>query len=56
MATDSLRQRRPIPGDGPVVKEKVQEEHPGGDAKYGGPKQVLRLLVIMAYWLATSTS
>lgn len=56
MESETLRQRKPIPGARPVAKEKVQEEHPGGDAKYGGPKQVLRLLLIMAYWLATCSS
>jgi len=57
MATDNLRQRQrtmpaPLPDFGGGTKEKVQEgeEHPAGEIKHGGPKQLLRFFTFVAYF------
>jgi hypothetical protein len=58
MTKETLRQRKPVQGTEPIEKEKekVQEEHPGGDEKYGRGKQILRGLMIFTYFTSSSLS
>ena len=58
MATDTLRQRKPAqvdPIDDPIVLGKVLE-HPGGDVKHGGPKELLRFLLVVIYFMSSCFS
>lgn len=34
----------------------MDEEHPGGDAKHGGPKQLLRLFLLLSYFMTCCCS
>jgi len=50
MAVDTLRQRKTPAAK--AAEEKPVEEHPGGDVKHGGPKQILRLLLLLTYFMS----
>lgn len=57
METETLRQRKPARGkEGIDVGENVVTEHPGGDVKHGGPKQLLRLLLVATYLFSSTFS
>ena len=58
MANETLRQRQKgLPENGPVhAGETLVIEHPGGDVKHGGPKQLLRFLLFLTYFLSSCFS
>ncbi|KAG0652057.1 putative acyltransferase [Hyphodiscus hymeniophilus] len=59
MENPALRQRgNPTKPDQPVVetKGKTVEAHPAGDIKHGGPVEILRLLLVITYFLSSTFS
>ena len=59
MASPDLRQRgKAAQTVKPVVvgNGKAVEAHPGGDIKHGGPVEILRLLLMVTYFLSSSCS
>jgi hypothetical protein len=59
METETLRQRKPVQGKQGIDQDvggTAVTEHPGGDVKHGGPKQLLRLLLVAVYFISSCIS
>jgi hypothetical protein len=54
--TNEIRQRKPLLESKNEGGEKVIDEHPGGEVKHGGPKEILRLLLLVTYFMASCCS
>ncbi len=51
METQTLRQRQKAAGASPATAAtKLDEGHPAGDIKHGGPMEIGRLLLICTYF------
>jgi hypothetical protein len=59
MDTQNPRERvKTAPTEKPEleIKGKAAEVHPGGDIKHGGPVEILRLLLMITYFLSSTCS
>lgn len=59
METETLRQRKPVQGKEAIDQDvggNAVTEHPGGDVKHGGAKQLLRFLLVAIYFISSCIS
>ena len=56
MANETLRQRKSVQEAVHGAGGGVTDEHPGGDIKHGRSKELLRLFLLLTYFLSSSFS